>query len=211
MAEQKEPKRRRRRADGELSRERILNAATEIAAERGYEGTSIALVSGKCGLPASSIYWHFKDKDDLIAAVIERSFSSWLSAWQIPENGDAEERFVSVATQAAKALLDSPDFIRLGLMLALERRPVEPRARAMFLETRTQAYQQLVKDFRDFMPSLTEANVQQLATYALAGADGLFIAKEIGGDAVDLVALFELHGRAIYDAARSLLDAQAGR
>ncbi|MGH3578713.1 MAG: TetR/AcrR family transcriptional regulator, partial [Mycobacterium sp.] len=52
---------------------------------------------------------------------------------------------------------------------------------------------------------------QQLATYALAGADGLFIAKEIGGDAVDLVALFELHGRAIYDAARSLLDAQAGR
>lgn len=211
MAEQTEPKRRRRRADGELSRERILNAATEIAAERGYEGTSIALVSGKCGLPASSIYWHFKDKDDLIAAVIERSFSSWLSAWQIPENGDAEERFVSVATQAAKALLDSPDFIRLGLMLALERRPVEPRARAMFLETRTQAYQQLVKDFRDFMPSLTEANVQQLATYALAGADGLFIAKEIGGDAVDLVALFELHGRAIYDAARSLLDAQAGR
>jgi hypothetical protein len=26
-------------------------------------------------LPASSIYWHFKDKDDLIAAVIERSLA----------------------------------------------------------------------------------------------------------------------------------------
>jgi len=36
---------RRKRADGELSRERILDAATEIAAERGYEGASIALVS----------------------------------------------------------------------------------------------------------------------------------------------------------------------
>ena len=60
---------RRRRVDGEASRTRILDAATEIASERGYEGASIALVSAKCGLPASSIYWHFKDKDDLIAAV----------------------------------------------------------------------------------------------------------------------------------------------
>ena len=99
MAEKDRPVRRRKRADGELSRERILDAATGIAAERGYEGTSIALVSAKCGLPASSIYWHFKDKDDLIAAVIERSFASWLSAWQLPDEGDAEQRFNGVAVQ----------------------------------------------------------------------------------------------------------------
>ena len=204
MPEKEQPKPRRKRADGELSRERILEAATEIAAERGYEGTSIGLVSKKCGLPASSIYWHFKDKDDLIAAVIERSFGSWLSAWQIPESGAAEELFVGVGVQTAKALLDSPDFIRLGLMLALERRPVEPRARTMFIQVRGQAFQQLVGNFRDVMPGLTDAEVQQLATYAMAGADGLFIAKEIGGDAVDLVALFELHGRAIYDIARRM-------
>ena len=84
MSEKGAARPRRKRADGELSRERILDAATEIAAERGYEGTSIGAVSAKCGLPASSIYWHFKDKDDLIAAVIERSFASWLSAWQLP-------------------------------------------------------------------------------------------------------------------------------
>ena len=88
MAGKDQPK-RRKRADGELSRERILDAATEIAAERGYEGTSIALVSAKCGLPASSIYWHFKDKDDLIAAVIERSYATWLTAWQFPDEGAA--------------------------------------------------------------------------------------------------------------------------
>src|ERR1700740_3495638 len=190
MAGKAQPK-RRKRADGELSRERILDAASEIAAERGYEGTSIALVSAKCGLPASSIYWHFKDKDDLIAAVIERSFGDWLSAWQIPEQGAARERFVGIAVQTAKALLDSPDFIRLGLMLALERRPVEPRARTMFLEVRGQAFQQLIANFRDVMPALTDAEVHQLAIYAMAGADGLFIAKEIGGDTIDLVALFE--------------------
>jgi AcrR family transcriptional regulator len=208
MAEKKQPA-RRKRADGELSRERILDAATEIAAERGYEGTSIGAVSAKCGLPASSIYWHFKDKDDLIAAVIERSFGTWMTAWQIPNDGTAEERFAGVAIQTAKALLDSPDFIRLGLMLALERRPEEPRARTMFLQVRDEAYQQLTENFREFMPGLADAEVRQLATYAMAGADGLFIAKEIGGDAVDLVALFELHGRAIYDIAQRLIEEES--
>jgi AcrR family transcriptional regulator len=201
---------RRKRADGELSRERILDAATEIAAERGYEGASIALVSKKCGLPASSIYWHFKDKDDLIAAVIERSFAGWLAAWQVPDEGSARDRLVGLAMQIAKALLDSPDFIRLGLMLALERRPVEPRARAMFIQARTQTYNQLVDTLGEFTPGLTDAQIHQLVTYAIAGADGLFIAKEIGGDAVDLIELFELHARALYDTALRLLSENGG-
>jgi AcrR family transcriptional regulator len=192
---------RRRRIDGEASRNRILDAATEIASERGYEGTSIALVSAKCGLPASSIYWHFKDKDDLIAAVIERSFAQWLSAWQVPAEGTGPERIVAVIMQIAKALLDAPDFLRLGLMLALERRPVEPRARAMFLAIRDRAFEALTPVIRDLMPGLTDAQVHQLATYAIAGADGLFVAKEIGGDSVDLPALFEIHAAALYDSA----------
>ena len=209
MPEKEQPKPRRKRADGELSRERILDAATEIAAERGYEGTSIALVSKKCGLPASSIYWHFKDKDDLIAAVIERSFASWLAAWQFPDEGDAPDRMKGMAMQIAKALLDSPDFIRLGLMLALERRPVEARARAMFLQARAQAYGQLIDVIRELTPDLTDAQTHQLATYALAGADGLFIAKEIGGDSIDLVALFEMHARVLYDTALRMISESA--
>jgi AcrR family transcriptional regulator len=204
LAKQTQPA-RRKRADGELSRERILDAATEIAAERGYEGASIALVSAKCGLPASSIYWHFKNKDDLIAAVIERSFGDWLRAWQVPAEGSPRDRLAGMAMQIAKALLDSPDFIRLGLMLALERRPVEPRARAVFLESRAQTCDQLTETMRGFEPDLTEAQILLLVTYAMAGADGLFIAKEIGGDAVDLLELFELHARALYDTALRLI------
>jgi AcrR family transcriptional regulator len=199
-----EPK-RRRRVDGEASRTRILDAATEIASERGYEGTSIGLVSTKCGLPASSIYWHFKDKDDLIAAVIERSFAQWLSAWQMPVEGTPRERLVGLAQQVAKALLDSPDFLRLGLMLALERRPVEPRARAMFIAVRAQAFDMLSSAIRELTPGLTDAQVHQLATYGIAGADGAFLAKEIGGDSVDLLALFEMHFAAVYDSAARMV------
>jgi len=198
-------KRRPKRSNGELSRTRILDAATEIAAERGYDGTSIGAVSVKCGLPASSIYWHFKDKDDLLAAVIERSFGTWLAAWQVPDGGDVQQRMVAIAMQAAKALSDSPDFLRLGLMLALEHRPVEPRARVIFMQVREQAVEQLRRHLRELVPELSEANVHQLAAYAIAGADGLFIAKEIGGDSVDLVPMFALHGQALHGMASQMI------
>ena len=206
MAAPDKPQRRRRRADGEMSRNRILDAATEIATERGYEGTSIGAVSAKCELPASSIYWHFKDKDDLIAAVIERSFDNWLKVWQMPADGVARDRLMEVAVGTAKAVMDSPDFLRLGLMLALERRPVEPKARAMFVRVREQAFAALSASIRDLALGLSEAQVGQLATYAIAGADGLFIAKEVGGDSVDVVALFTLHGQAIYNTALRMIE-----
>lgn len=211
MTKAPESTRRRRRADGELSRARIIDAAAEIAAERGYEGTSIAAVSAKCGLPASSIYWHFTDKDDLIAAVIERSFGSWLSAWRLPDGGQPWQRMVDMAGQTLKALLASPDFLRLGLMLALERRPVEPRARTMFLSVRDEATRAITANMKELAPGLTDAQAKQLTTFALAGADGLFIAKEIGGDDVDLPAMFEIHGHALYDIATRMLDENEGR
>ena len=203
------PKTRRKRADGEQSRERILDAANEIASERGYEGTSIGLVSKKCGLPASSIYWHFKDKDDLLAAVIDRSFETWLRVWELPLDGEPRERVIGLARQLAKGLLDHPDFLRLGLMLALERRPVEPRARARFLQARTQASDSLTAALSELAPGLTDAQVRLLVNYSIAGADGLFIARELGGDSVDLLELFEMHANAIYDTAIRMLAENA--
>ena len=190
---------RRRRSNGEQSRQKILEAAAEVAGERGYEGTSIAAVSAKCGLPASSIYWHFKDKDDLIAAVIEASFERWLAAVELPGDPDAEplDRALALAAQVAKALVDTPDFLRLGLMLALEHRPEEPRARQMFLQVRQVAAEQIATVFREIAPNVSEAEIRQLTTYAISGADGLFIAWQIGGSEVDLAGLFALHAHAV--------------
>lgn len=46
----------------------------------------------------------------------------------------------------------------------------------------------------------------------MAGADGLFIAKEIGGDGIDLPDLFEMHGRSLYQALeRMIVDNKGSR
>ena len=112
----------------------------------------------------------------------------------------------ALGPQLAKALLDAPDFQRLGLMLTLEHRPVEPRAREMFLQVRDNAFHRFAQIVRDVAPELDEENVRLLTTYAIAGADGLFIAKEVGGDSVDLIKLFDLHTRVIFESAVRLLQ-----
>ncbi|MDX3383329.1 TetR/AcrR family transcriptional regulator [Streptomyces niveiscabiei] len=196
---------RKQRANGVESRRRILDAAVEIAGERGYEGTSIAAVSAKCGLPPSSIYWHFKDKDDLIAAVIERSFETWLTAVELPgeDAGTPLERVTTMAANVARSLLDAPDFVRLGLMLALERRPVEPRGRGVYLDVRKAARQRITEVVRALFPDVDEKAVDVLVTYAIAGTDGLFVQQEIDGG-IDLVGMFELHARTVYAMAEGM-------
>ena len=71
----------------------------------------------------------------------------------------------------------------------------------MFLQVRDNAFTRFAQIVRDVAPELDEENVRLLTTYAIAGADGLFIAKEVGGDSVDSMKLFDLHTRVIFESA----------
>ncbi|MDT9696862.1 hypothetical protein [Streptomyces sp. P17] len=50
-------------------------------------------------------------------------------------------------------------------------------------------------------PGLNEDAVRTLTAYAVAGADGLFVHREIHGDSVDLAAMFDLRVRLGHDVA----------
>ena len=197
---------RRRRANGEASRQRILDAAAEIAGERGYEGTSINLVSERSGLPASSIYWHFEDKDALIAAVIDRSFTQWFEVFDRPLDaagaGRSDELFRAALRRTGQALEQFPDFLRLGLMLILERRPAEPTARAKFVEVRRITAERISTFYGAFFADLGVDAVKSLVTLSLALADGFLIASEV--EHVDLAQSFDLMADAVLGAAERL-------
>src|ERR1700722_191134 len=53
-------------------REEILDEATQLFAERGYEGTSMADLAEKVGLRKASLFHHFASKEVLYAAVLAR-------------------------------------------------------------------------------------------------------------------------------------------
>jgi AcrR family transcriptional regulator len=193
---------RKGRANGAESRRRILAAAREVAGERGYDGTSISLVSERCGLPASSIYWHFANKDALIAAVLEESFGVWVRSVAIPTDaaGSPVEWGTALAMGTARALRDSPEFLRVGLMLALERRPAERSvARATFHKLRDIGYNRITEFVTTLAPEADAETVALFATYAIAAADGLFLAAETRGDEIDLEKLFAFHAKILME------------
>jgi AcrR family transcriptional regulator len=60
------------RSKGDLTRERVLDAAEALFAERGYEGTTLRDVAARVGLRNPSLYNHFDSKESLYTAVLER-------------------------------------------------------------------------------------------------------------------------------------------
>ena len=175
------PKRRarNRRADGERSRQRILDAATSIATERGYDGTSIAEICRECGLPASSLYWHFQDKDDLMSQVIAKSFDAWNSAWTIPEDEDILQHLPQIAEQLLDALENHPEFIRLCLPLALQKRSDDPGPRRMYLEMRADVIRRLTEIGATHFGHVPESRRAAVVTYRVSGVEGLFVDHEM--------------------------------
>lgn len=167
------------RAHGVASRRRILDAAAEIAGERGYSGTSISAVSKRSGLPHSSIYWHFADKDALFAAVIEDSYEQW--------RADLGARFehgtVGSPAEMILRLHDSlatfPAFLRFGHLVILERHERDLTARTKFIEIRDQALAELAKRITEF-DGISRRSAKELAAVALALVDGAFLAGAAG-------------------------------
>jgi TetR/AcrR family transcriptional repressor of nem operon len=56
---------------GRATRERILQAAAELIAEKGTAGMSLDDVRARTGASRSQLYHYFEDRDDLVHAVID--------------------------------------------------------------------------------------------------------------------------------------------
>jgi TetR/AcrR family transcriptional repressor of nem operon len=67
MAEMKAPATRKGRA----TRERILQAAAELVAEKGAAGMSLDDVRTRTGASRSQLYHYFEDRDDLVRTVVD--------------------------------------------------------------------------------------------------------------------------------------------
>src|ERR1700683_5805223 len=55
----------------EDTRARVLQVALELFAERGFAETSTRELSERLGFTKAALYYHFRTKDDLLAALIQ--------------------------------------------------------------------------------------------------------------------------------------------
>src|SRR6185312_2588755 len=57
---------------GQASRERIVASAADLVGERSVQGTSLDDVLATAGASKSQLYHYFRDKEDLVRAVVAR-------------------------------------------------------------------------------------------------------------------------------------------
>lgn len=92
----------------ERSRTAILDAALELFSHRGYGATSMRDIAGKGGVSTGSVYHHFRDKETIFQALLER-FQAITQRADFPINVVLEEgaffEDFSILAEAAREVL----------------------------------------------------------------------------------------------------------
>ena len=107
-------------------KEEILDVATRLFAERGYEGTSMNDVAERVGMRKASLFYHFATKDALYEAVLDRLVASLQAALEAiyVSSGTYQDRLDAVTETVVTVLSTHPYAARLLLREAMDWGPV---------------------------------------------------------------------------------------
>ncbi len=61
---------RKTKEEAAETRQNILDAALKVFCEKGYSKTTFVDIAREIGLSKGAVYWHFKTKPDLLAAIV---------------------------------------------------------------------------------------------------------------------------------------------
>jgi AcrR family transcriptional regulator len=94
-------------------RQRVIDAAMELAIEGGYEAVQMRDVATKAQVAMGTVYRYFFSKDHLLAATLVH----WIEqldarlAESPPEQGSPAERVIAVLDRALKAMARQPNLV----------------------------------------------------------------------------------------------------
>lgn len=111
----------RRRTNGLRTRAEIVAAAERHFAEAGYEATRLDDIADDVGIRRAAIFYHFGDKQELYAAVLDEVFRDL--AVDLPASGSAVERLEASLNGWIDFVAQRPNVARLILREAAGARP----------------------------------------------------------------------------------------
>jgi len=96
-----------------LKRERIMEAATKLFAAQGFHGTSVDAIAAALGVTKPFVYYHFKDKAQILTAICRRGAELTLGAIKAAETspGTAAERLAFFCRSMAEIVIDHSHFL----------------------------------------------------------------------------------------------------
>jgi AcrR family transcriptional regulator len=194
------------------TRQRVLKAAAELFATRGYAATSISAICRASGVLPSSMYWEFGNKAGIFAAVLEDSAERWLeqSSRSVVQatrahDGSSIDPLTTYFDYMAEALSEGPEFLRLMLMVALERRHADPHALEIVRSHRARSIEVVARLLAASgleRPGPDGVTARDVARLTIACFDGAFTAAQMDADAADVRRMFTLLYSAVSAALR---------
>jgi AcrR family transcriptional regulator len=94
----------KRAAQGRATREQLIEVATRLFAEHGYEDTSIEAVLAAAGVSRGALYHHFAGKDALFEAVVH----------------SVEDRITVEMTAAISGVQDPVEVLHVGALMWID-------------------------------------------------------------------------------------------
>jgi TetR/AcrR family transcriptional regulator len=97
------------------TRDRVLQVAQALFAERGYRGTSLRDIAKRIGIKAPSLLHHFPSKQQLYLAVLDKMFESLEDAANAIAWGreSRQERMRQAVGDTIDFIASHPDFVRI--------------------------------------------------------------------------------------------------
>lgn len=172
---------------GDVSRERILEAAVELFSTRGYAGAGVDRLAERSGIAKTAIYYHFGNKEGLLAAVLERAATHWIEGIeQAARQAGAPLERLDRALAGMRAMLEErPWILKLFHILALEVADEKPEIRATLQAILRKARGAIVSGMRDALGvELPDADL--IAGLLLSSLDGISIGLQVDPDQVSL-------------------------
>ena len=112
------------RKDGIDTREKILKAASEVFAKKGYRNTTVAEICRRAGSNVAAVNYHFGSKDALYAVVWRNAFEEALRAYPpdggLPPDAPAEQCLRALIHSALHRILGTGRLGHAGRILMRE-------------------------------------------------------------------------------------------
>jgi TetR/AcrR family transcriptional regulator, acrAB operon repressor len=102
------------------TREAILDAAVQVFSVKGVSRTTLANIAKEAGVTRGAIYWHFKNKEDLLSALWEQlllPFEPINEAIANPEEPDPLGKFQQTHIAFFTSLQEDPRQLKLSQIL----------------------------------------------------------------------------------------------
>ena len=179
-----------RHLEGAETRERVLGAAASLLAEQGYAATSISQICREAEVHPASIYWAFGSKEGLFAAVMERAAEAFFEG--LPVKGERDP--LAGVDELGRMFEARPEFLRLLLVLSLERREGDPAILEAARRVRRRATDRIAEALEPHVALddrvRASAVCREVARFALMLLDGAFVGRQIEPDTTDLRQVF---------------------